>query len=419
MIADFLLFVKGIFYFPLFFRVGIAVPGFSEKKSVDKSGKNVYNRENKKKRGVCMEQTYRFAAGVTVLPDDLREEICQELGNFGGLGISLPELDCRAPQFAALLENTREQLREVLNVPQNYRVLLMSGGAAAQYAAVPLNLLSEHRFADYLLTGQYARRAYQEAKKFGDIAIAASSGGATPPFSSIPTVEKSAFRPDTDYVFYRANDDIYGTRFTAVPDTGNLPLAVDLTGCFLSESIDVSRFGLLFADTANCLGAAGMAAVVVREDLVGHERAGTPASLCYREIAEAETPACLPSILSVAVANRVLGRIREIGGVDELKRRCERKAVFLYDYLDSQQYYTVPVDIKYRSVTSVVFSTGSARTDEQFAADAEKEGLLGLRGDASVGGLRAYLGNFLPYEGVKALVSFMRRFAMLHPHFTI
>jgi phosphoserine aminotransferase len=304
-----------------------------------------------------------------------------------------------------------------MGIPSNYKVLFLQGGASTQFAAVPLNLLSDHKCADYILSGQFSTKAMQEAKKYGDIAVAASSAGATPSYSTIPKTEKSDFRPDADYVHICFNNTIYGTKFNYIPDTGNIPLVADISSCILSEPFDVTKFGLVYAGAQKNIAPAGLTVVIVREDLIGNARPDTPTMLNYKIMADSESMYNTPPCYCIYIAKLVFDWILSIGGLEEMKRRNERKASLLYDYLDSQSYYTAPVDKSCRSMMNVVFVTGDQELDSKFASEAAKCGLKNLKGHRSVGGMRASIYNAMPYEGVEKLVAFMKKFAQENPKF--
>jgi phosphoserine aminotransferase len=325
------------------------------------------------------------------------------------------EMSHRSKAYQAIIDEAEADLRQLMSIPDNYKVLFLQGGASTQFAAVPLNLLSAHKCADYIVSGQFSKKAAAEAKKYGDIAIAASSAGATPTFSTVPYTTRSDFRPDTDYVHICFNNTIYGTKFHYIPDTGNIPLVADMSSCILSEPIDVSKFGLIYAGAQKNVAPAGLTIVIVRNDLIGNARPDTPAMLDYKLMAENDsmynTPPCWP----IYMAKLVFEWLLSIGGLEEMKRRNEKKASLLYDYLDNQSYYTATVDKKCRSMMNVVFITGDAELDKKFAREADEAGLKNLKGHRSVGGMRASIYNAMPYAGVEKLIQFMKDFAVNNP----
>ena len=353
-----------------------------------------------------------------MLPMEVLERAQAELLCYGESGMSVMEMSHRTPEFEAIIKGAEDALRRLMNIPENYKVLVLQGGASTQFAAVPLNLLSEHKCADYIVSGQFSKKAASEAKKYGDIAIAASSGGANPVFSTIPETKRSDFRPDADYVHICFNNTIYGTKFNYIPDTGHIPLVADMSSCIISEPVDVSKFALIYAGAQKNVAPAGLTIVIVREDLIGNARPDTPAMLDYKVMAENDSMYNTPPCWCIYMAKLVFEWILSIGGLDEMKRRNERKASLLYDYLDNQSYYTAPADKKCRSMMNVVFVTGDAELDKKFAKEAAAAGLKNLKGHRSVGGMRASIYNAMPYEGVEALVKFMKQFALDNPKMT-
>ena len=350
-----------------------------------------------------------------MLPLEVLERAQSELLCYGDSGMSVMEMSHRSKDFEEIIASAEAALRKLMNIPSNYKVLFLQGGASTQFAAVPLNLLSEHRCADYIVSGQFSDKAMKEAKKYGDIAVAASSAGANPSFSTIPQTERSDFRPDADYVHICFNNTIYGTKFNYIPDTGNIPLVADISSCILSEPIDVTKFGLLYAGAQKNVAPAGLTIVIVREDLIGNARPDTPVMLNYKAQADGGSMYNTPPCYCIYMAKLVFEWILSIGGLEEMKRRNERKASLLYDYLDGQNYYTAPVDKNCRSMMNVVFVTGSAELDKKFIAEAAAEGLKSLAGHRSIGGMRASIYNAMPIEGVEKLVAFMKEFAIKHP----
>lgn len=350
-----------------------------------------------------------------MLPDEVLEKAKSEMLNYKRTGASVLELASSSKEIERLMDKTEKSLRKLLGIPANYKVLFMPGGASTQFAAVPMNLLSSHKCADYVVSGIHSKKAVLEAKKHGDIAIAASSAGAIPAFSTVPETRRSDFRPDADYVHICYNNSVYGTTFPSVPDTGNIPLVADMSSYLLSEPVNVSKFALIYASSQQNLGTAGMSVVIVRDDIIGGAAAGTPSVLDYKILAETKSRYSTPPVWSIYIAGLVLDWIASLGGLDEIKRRNERKASLIYDYLDSQKYYTASVDKKCRSMINVVFVTGDAALDKKFVAEAEERGLANLAGDRAVGGMRASIYNSMPYEGVAELVEFMKEFAAQNP----
>ena len=362
-----------------------------------------------------MERVYNFSAGPSMLPLEVLEKAQQDLICYGDSGMSVMEMSHRTPEFEEILHSAEASLRKLMNIPDNYKVLFLQGGASTQFAAVPLNLLSEHKCADYVVTGQFSKKAASEAKKYGDIAIAASTAGAMPTFSTLPDISSSDIRPDADYVHICFNNTIYGTKFQKIPETGSIPLVADMSSCILSEPVDVSKFGLIYAGAQKNVAPAGVTIVIVREDLIGNARPYTPALLDYKILADNDSMYNTPPCWCIYMAKLVFDWLLSIGGLEEIKRRNEKKASLLYDYLDSQKYYTAPVAKNCRSMMNVVFVTGDANLDKKFAAEASAAGLKNLKGHRSVGGMRASIYNAMPYEGVEKLVEFMKAFALANP----
>ena len=346
-----------------------------------------------------------------MLPEEVLIKARLELMDYKGTGCSVMEMDCNSLAYLEIMDECDSYLRELMCIPNNYRILFLHGGVTTQFAAIPLNLLSEHRCADYVITGQHSKRAYLEAKKYGDIAIAASSAGASPTFSTVPEMKSADFRPDADYAHICFNNSIYGTRFNTTPETGSIPLVAEMSSCLLSEPFDVSRFALIYASAQQNMGIAGLTVVIVRDDLIGNARPDTPASLDYKILVQNRSMLDTPPAFAIYMMKLMLEWMLDAGGLVEMKRRNERKAAVLYDYLDSQQYYTAPVDRKCRSMTNVRFVTGDAKLDEKFVKEATDAGLIGLAGHRSVGGICASLYNAMPLHAVEALIEFMSDFA--------
>ena len=349
-----------------------------------------------------------------MIPAEVKRMAKEEL--FGEDGISILEMSADSVAVRAIRAECESNLRKLLSIPSNYKVIFMDGAGINQFSAIPLNLLSDSKKADYIITGQFSNMAYQEAKKYGDAVIAASSAGSLPIFSSIPNLQPSDFRPDTDYAHICFNNTIYGTKYDKIPDTGHIPLVADMTSSLLSEPVDVSKFAMIYADAGPNIAPAPLTVVIIREDIISEARPDIPSSMSYRVLAEGgiyESTA----IYSVYMANLSFKWLLSIGGLDEIKRRNERKASKLYDFLDAKDYYTAPASGRFRSMTNVVFTTGVPSLDRKFVEDAAKEGLVGLAGHPSIGGLRASLYNAMPYEGVERLVDFMKRFMSANSKF--
>ena len=359
-----------------------------------------------------MDRVYNFSSGPAMLPKEVIERASEEFANYRGTGMSIAEINRRSPEYSEMVSSCETLMRKLLAIPQGYRVLFIGGSSEIQYSAIPQNMLSDHKCADYVVTGRLSKNASLEAKKYGDIAIAASSAGATPAYSTIPETERKHFRPDADYVHITVNNAVCGTKFHYIPDTGNIPLVADMTSFLLSEPVDLSKFALVYANAEYGIGISGLTIVILRDDISAGMKRDVPAHLNYKNASNmGEFDLAPASVLSIYMLNLMLEWIDSIGGMEEVKRRNERKASFIYDYLDSQTYYTAPVDKKCRSMMNVVFVTGDASLDKKFSEEAAELGLTNLSGDKSVGGMCASIYNGMPAEGVEALVKFMKSFA--------
>ena len=348
-----------------------------------------------------------------MLPLSVLEKAQKDLVCYGESGMSVMEMSHRSADYDVIIKEAEALLREIMEIPDNYKVLFLQGGASTQFAAVPLNLMNKNGKADYVLSGQFSTKAYKEAQKYGDVVAAASSTDIN--FSAIPATTKESFRADADYVHVCYNNTIYGTKFPAIPDTGDIPLVADMSSCIISEPVDVSKFGMIYAGAQKNMAPAGLTIVIVREDLIGNARDITPSMLDYQLMAEGESMYNTPPCWCIYVAKLVYEWIKELGGLAEMKKLNEKKAAVLYDYLDSQDYYIAPVSKESRSMMNVTFVTGDAELDKKFAKEASAAGLKNLKGHRSVGGMRASIYNAMPYEGVEALVEFMKKFAAENP----
>ena len=360
-----------------------------------------------------MQRVYNFSAGPSMLPLEVLERAAAEMVCYENSGCSVMEMSHRSPVYEKIIADAESLFRKVMNIPENYKVLFLQGGASTQFAAVPLNLLFGSGKADYILSGQFSTKAYKEAQKYGDIAVAASSKDAN--FTFVPKTDKSSFRADADYVHICFNNTIYGTKFPYIPDTGDIPLVADMSSCILSEPFDVTKFGLIYAGAQKNMAPAGLTVVIVREDLLGKAKEQTPSMLDYNLMAENGSMYNTPPCYCIYIAKLVYEWILGLGGLEEMKKRNEKKAKLLYDYLDSQDYYLAPVEKESRSMMNVTFVTGDSELDKKFAKEAAENGLINLKGHRSVGGMRASIYNAMPYEGVEKLVAFMQDFAKNNP----
>lgn len=360
-----------------------------------------------------MERVYNFSAGPSILPEAVLQKAAAQMLCYEDSGMSVMEMSHRSPVYEKIITDAEALLRKVMNIPDNYKVLFLQGGASTQFAAVPLNLMNGSGKADYILSGQFSTKAYQEAQKYGDAFAAASSKEAT--FSFVPKTDKNSFRKDADYVHICFNNTIYGTKFPYIPDTGDIPLVADMSSCILSEPVDVSRFGVIYAGAQKNMAPAGLTIVIIREDLLGNARKETPTMLDYKVMADNGSMYNTPPCWCIYVAKLVYEWILELGGLEKMKERNEKKAKVLYDYLDSQDYYKAPVEKESRSMMNVTFVTGNPDLDKKFAKEAAEYGLVNLKGHRSVGGMRASIYNAMPIEGVEKLVKFMKEFAANNP----
>ncbi len=359
-----------------------------------------------------MKRVYNFSAGPSMLPLEVLERAASEMLNYKDSGMSVMEMSHRSPVYDEIIKEAEALLRKLMNIPDNYRVLFLQGGASTQFAAVPLNLMKTGK-ADYIVSGQFSGKAQKEAMKYGEAKIVASSKDAN--FSFVPQTDKNTFSKDADYVHVCFNNTIYGTKFPYIPETGDIPLVADMSSCIISEPVDVSKFGLIYAGAQKNMAPAGLTVVIVREDLIGNARPETPAMLDYKLMADNDSMYNTPPCYCIYVAKLVYEWILGLGGLEKMKEMNEKKAALLYDYLDSQDYYIAPVQKSSRSMMNVTFVTGDADLDKKFAKEADAAGLKNLKGHRSVGGMRASIYNAMPYTGVEKLVEFMKEFAKNNP----
>lgn len=353
-------------------------------------------------------RAYNFSAGPSMLPLPVIEDVAANLPNYQGCGESVMEMSHRSKEFKAILADVEQNLRDIMNIPENYKVMFLQGGGTLQFAMVPLNLLRKSGKADYIITGSWAKKAAKEAKKFGDIKIVASSEEST--FSYIPEVKKEDFREDADYVHITYNNTIYGTHYPYIPDTGDIPLVADMSSCILSEEIDVTKFGLIYAGAQKNVAPAGVTIVIMREDLIGFAKGTVPTYLDYKVHAENDSAYNTPNCFAIYVAGEVFKHIKSIGGVSAMHDLDVEKAKKLYDYIDASSLYKCPVREQDRSLMNVVFVTGDSDLDKKFVAEGKAAGLHNLNGHRSIGGMRASIYNAMPMEGVDTLIEFMKKF---------
>lgn len=355
------------------------------------------------------DRVFNFSAGPSTLPVEVLEKAAAEMTNYEGTGESVMEMSHRSPEFQKIIDDAEQNLRDLMNIPDDYYVLFLQGGGTLQFSMVPLNLLKGSKKADYVVTGNWAKKAYEEAQKFGDIKAVASSADKT--FSYIPKIREEDIRPDVDYVYICTNNTIYGTHFNEVPDVGDHLLVADMSSCILSEEVDVSKYGLIYAGAQKNVAPAGVTIVIVRKDLVGFAPENTPVYLDYATHAKKGSMYNTPPCWSIYIAGEVFKYLKSIGGVKEMHKRDVKKAGMLYDYLDNSTFYKPSVAKEDRSLMNITFVTGDAELDKKFIAGAREEGMINLAGHRSVGGMRASCYNAMPEEGVEALTKYMDKFA--------
>ncbi len=355
-----------------------------------------------------MNRVYNFSAGPSVLPEAVLKRAQEEMLCYGDSGMSVMEMSHRSKVYESIINGAESLLREVMNIPDNYKVLFLQGGASSQFAMIPLNLMRKGKI-DLVLTGQWAKKAKAEASRYGEVNVVASSEDKT--FSYIPELDSSKFNPDADYFYICENNTIYGTKFHKLPETGNVPLISDLSSCILSEPIDVSKYGLIFAGAQKNMGPAGLTVVIVREDLLGYCKDFTPTMFKYSTHVENGSMFNTPPTYAIYICKLVLEWIKnDIGGLEKMKEINEKKAKMLYDFLDSSSMFKATVSPESRSLMNVPFVTGNEELDAKFVKEAAAAGLVNLKGHRSVGGMRASIYNAMPVEGVEKLIAFMADF---------
>lgn len=356
-----------------------------------------------------MSRVFNFSAGPSMLPVPVLEKAAAEMLDYEGSGQSVMEMSHRSKEYGAIIESAEALLREVMNIPDNYKVLFLQGGASSQFAMVPMNLMTKSGKADYVITGQWAKKAYKEASRYGNANVVASSEDKT--FSYIPKLDPSTFTKDADYFHICMNNTIYGTAYHELPDTGSVPLVADISSYILSQPLDVSKFGLLYAGAQKNMAPAGVTIVIVRDDLIGNAMDITPTMFNYQTHADNDSMFNTPPCYTIYVAKLVLEWVKnEIGGLEAMKERNEKKAKLLYDFLDSSKLFKGTVVPEDRSLMNVPFITGDKDLDALFVKQAKENGFVNIKGHRSVGGMRASIYNAMPYEGVDALVKFMAEF---------
>ncbi|MCI9516197.1 MAG: 3-phosphoserine/phosphohydroxythreonine transaminase [Lachnospiraceae bacterium] len=355
-----------------------------------------------------MSRVYNFSAGPAVLPEEVLREAAEEMMDYKGSGMSVMEMSHRSQVFDDIIKEAEQDLRDLMNIPDNYKVLFLQGGASQQFAMIPMNLM-KNKVADYIVTGQWAKKAYQEAQKYGKANKIASSEDKT--FSYIPDCSDLPISEDADYVYICENNTIYGTKFKKLPNTKGKLLVSDISSCFLSEPVDVAKYGILYGGVQKNIGPAGMVIAIVREDLITEDvLPGTPTMLTYKTHADAESLYNTPNCYCIYMCGKVFKWLKNMGGLEAMKERNEKKAAILYDFLDQSKMFHGTVVKEDRSLMNVPFVTGDKELDAKFVKEAKEAGLENLKGHRSVGGMRASIYNAMPIEGVEKLVEFMKKF---------
>lgn len=355
-----------------------------------------------------MSRVYNFAAGPAVLPEEVLKEAADEMLDYNGTGMSVMEMSHRSKDFEVIIQDAERNLRELMNIPNNYKVLFLQGGASMQFAMVSMNLM-KNRVADYIITGQWAKKAATEAEKFGKVNVLATSADKT--FSYIPDMSKIKVSNDADYVYICHNNTIYGTTYHTLPDTKEKILVADMSSDILSQPIDVTQYGLIFAGVQKNIGPAGTVIVIIREDLITDDVLnGTPTMLKYKIHSDNNSLYNTPPAYGIYICGKVFKHLKKLGGLEVMKVRNEEKAKILYDYLDSSKLFKGTVVKEDRSLMNVPFITGNKELDDKFIKEAKKVGIENIRGHRTVGGMRASIYNAMPIEGVKYLVEFMKKF---------
>ena len=355
-----------------------------------------------------MSRVYNFSAGPAVLPEEVLKEAAEEMLDYNGSGMSVMEMSHRSKVFDEIIQTAEADLRDLLKIPDNYKVLFLQGGASQQFAMIPMNLM-KNRDADYIVTGQWAKKAWQEAQKYGTANKIASSEDKT--FSYIPDCSDLPISPDADYVYICENNTIYGTKYKTLPNTKGKILVSDVSSCFLSEPMDIEKYGIVYGGVQKNVGPAGLVIAIIREDLITEDvLPGTPTMLTYKTHADANSLYNTPNCYGIYICGKVFKWLKKQGGLEAMKERNEKKAKVLYDYLDSSKLFKGTVEPASRSLMNVPFVTGDKELDAKFVKEAEAAGLVNLKGHRTVGGMRASIYNAMPIEGVEALVEFMKKF---------
>ncbi len=355
-----------------------------------------------------MSRVYNFSAGPAVLPEEVLKEAANEMLDYKGTGMSVMEMSHRSKAFEEIINEAEADIRDLMNIPDNYKVLFLQGGASQQFAMIPMNLM-KNKVADYIITGQWAKKAYKEAQKYGKANAIASSEDKT--FSYIPDCSDLPISDDADYVYICENNTIYGTKFKTLPNTKGKTLVADVSSCFLSEPVDVTKYGIIYGGVQKNVGPAGVVIVIIREDLITEDvLPGTPTMLQYKTHADAKSLYNTPPAYGIYICGKVFKWLKKQGGLSKMKERNEKKAKILYDFLDQSKLFKGTVVKEDRSLMNVPFVTGDEELDAKFVKEAKAAGFENLKGHRTVGGMRASIYNAMPIEGVEKLVEFMKKF---------
>ncbi len=355
-----------------------------------------------------MGRVYNFSAGPAVLPEEVLKEAANEMLDYKGTGMSVMEMSHRSKAYEEIIKTAEQDLRDLMNIPDNYKVLFLQGGASQQFAMIPMNLM-KNKVADYIITGQWAKKAYQEAQMYGKANAIASSADET--FSYIPDCSDLPISEDADYVYICENNTIYGTKFKTLPNTKGKTLVADVSSCFLSEPVDVTKYGVIYGGVQKNIGPAGVVIVIIREDLITEDTLpGTPTMLKYKIHADNASLYNTPPAYGIYICGKVFQWLKKMGGLEEMQKRNEEKAKILYDFLDESKMFKGTVRKEDRSLMNVPFVTGNEELDAKFVKEAKAAGFENLKGHRSVGGMRASIYNAMPKEGVEKLVEFMKEF---------
>ena len=355
-----------------------------------------------------MSRVYNFSAGPSMLPEEVLKKAADQMLDYEGTGQSVAEMSHRSKEYDAIIKGAESLLRELMNIPENYKVLFLQGGASTQFAAIPLNFMNGSGKADFIITGQWAKKAYQEAQKYGDCKAVASSADKT--FTYIPKTNKEDFRQDADYAYICMNNTIYGTVYKEIPDTNGVPLIADISSCFLSEPLDISKFAMVYGGAQKNVAPAGLTIAIIREDMLGKARDYCPTMLDYKIHADNDSLYNTPPCYTIYMCKLVLEWIKSLGGLEVMAERNRKKAKILYDFLDNSKMFRGTVVPEDRSLMNVPFVTDSEELNAKFIKEAKEAGFINLKGHRTVGGMRASIYNAMPIEGVEKLVEFMTKF---------